>query len=97
MEVLGFSNDNCKKEFKKITQEVTQEVHQHLVATNVKYLADQNKSWKVIHSMIVKGSKWQGFAFKCIKPAVAPTVISSLFYSLVTFHLHYKTFEATQR
>ena len=87
MEVLGFSNDNCKKEFKKITQEVTQEVHQHLVATNVKYLADQNKSWKVIHSMIVKGSKWQGFVLKCINLTVAPTVISSFFYSLVTTYI----------
>ena len=53
MEILGFSDDNCKKEFKKIIQEITQEVHQHLVVTNVKYLADQNKSWKVIQSMIV--------------------------------------------
>ena len=32
-------------------------------------------------------SKWQGFALKCINPTVAPTVISSFFYSLVTTYI----------
>ena len=87
MEVLSFSNDGSKNEFKEITQDIAQEVHQHLVAMNVKCLADQNIFWKVIHSMIVKDSKWEGFVLKCINPTVAPTVISSLLYSLVTSYI----------
>ena len=84
MEVLGFSNHGSKNEFKEITQDIAQEVHQHLVAMNVKCLADQNIFRKVIHSMILKDSKWEDFVLKCINPVVTPTVISSLFYSLVT-------------
>ena len=78
MEILGFSNDGSKNEFKEITQDIAQEVHQHLVAMKVKCLVDQNRIWKVIHSMIVEDSKWEGFAPKCIKSTVAPTIISSL-------------------
>ena len=36
MEILGFSNDGSKKEFKEITQEIAQEVLQNLVAMDVK-------------------------------------------------------------
>ena len=86
-EVLGFTNDGNKKEFKEITQKIAQEVYQHLVAMNVECLADQNKFWKAIHSMISKDSKWGSFVLKCINPTVAPTVISSLFYSLVTNYI----------
>ena len=53
----------------------------------VKCLADQNRFWKVIHNMIVKDSKWEGFVPKCIKPTVAPTVISLLLWSLVTSYI----------
>ena len=84
MEVLGSSNNGSKNEFKEITKYIAQEVHQHLVALNVKCLADQNRFWKVIHNIIVKDSKWEGFALKCINPSVSPIVISSLVYSLVT-------------
>ena len=87
MEVLGFSNHGSKNEFKEITKDIAQEVHQHLVAMNVKCLADQNRFWKLIHSMIVKDSKWEDFVLKCINPAVAPTIISSLLYSLVTSYI----------
>ena len=37
--------------------------------------------------MIVNDSKWESFLLKCIKLAVAPTAISSLFYSLVTTYI----------
>ena len=87
MEVLGFSNHGSKNEIKEITKDIAQEVHQHLVAMNVKCLADQNRFWKLIHSMIVKDSKWEDFVLKCINPAVAPTIISSLLYSLVTSYI----------
>ena len=53
MEIVGFSNDGSKNEFKEITQDIAQEIHQHLVAMKGKCLADQNRFWKVIHSMIV--------------------------------------------
>ena len=79
MEVLCFSNHGSKNEFKEITQDIAQEVHQHLVAMNVKCLADQNIFRKVIHSMILEDSKWEDF--------VAPTIISSLLYSLVTSYI----------
>ena len=87
MEVLGFSNDGSKNEFIEITQDIAQEIHQNVVAMNVKCLANQNRFWKVIHSMIVKDSKWEDFLLKCINPVVAPTVISSLLYSLVTSYI----------
>ena len=54
---------------------------------NVKCLAGENIFCKVFHSMILNDSKWESFLLKCINPAVAPTAISSLFYSLVTTYI----------
>ena len=90
MEVLGFSNHGSKNEFKEITKDIAQEVHQHLVAMNVKCLADQNRFWKLIHSMM------GGFCSQVYKPC------SGTYYYFITplffgYQLHYRTFEATQQ